>query len=387
MGGLRGALARKGRGEPVSGVLGRPGELRRAARPELRARERRTARDRSNASVLQPLSGNVATALAGTESTGFRPNGVASDLSADGETAAAAGTANLVDPDATPTSTDTTAGTAGGEGAVGVNGSTVALPSDSTRRRRPSSAATAAANRPRRHWSAGGTACLPSAPTGPAATSSRSPSPAGSGHGPGRHRHVRPGPRTRVRRPPSRRLGGRPGPGVAVRHRSRAVVAERTGSSGPVARRGRRGSPRRVRRGPGPGPVARRDAAAGAADRTLQDVIGSETPVLADWAVGLQFRVSSRLARERRRGGAGIPDPPRSPGAVSTNRWQDHYGGGPLGWTDQLLSAETIPSYLNHDWRRDWGQVEQFTPRDESAVPAELTTETARRSGLWNPGR
>ncbi|CRK51254.1 hypothetical protein RHCRD62_20693 [Rhodococcus sp. RD6.2] len=40
---------------------------------------------------------------------------------------------------------------------------------------------------------------------------------------------------------------------------------------------------------------------------------------------------------------------PDRPLAVMTGLWQDHYGGGPLGWTQLLLGARTIPSYLAHD--------------------------------------
>ncbi len=91
--------------------------------------------------------------------------------------------------------------------------------------------------------------------------------------------------------------------------------------------------------------------------RTLQDVIGSETPVLADWAVGLQFPCQQPFSHAN--GVAEVPGYrilPIAPGRCRPTGGDHHYGGGPLGWTDQLLSAETIPSYLNHDWRRDWGR-------------------------------
>ena len=77
---------------------------------------------------------------------------------------------------------------------------------------------------------------------------------------------------------------------------------------------------------------------------------------------------------------------PDRPLAVVTGLWQDHYGGGPLGWTQLLLGARTIPSYLNHDWGRDWGSIEQFVPIDRTAGPAQIHTTTVTRSGWWTPG-
>jgi arabinosyltransferase C len=341
-----------------------------------------------NASVLQPLSGNVATALAGTESTGFRPNGVASDLSADGETAAAAGTANLVDPDATPTSTDTTAGTAGGEGAVGVNGSTVALPFGLD----PASTPVLGSYRSGEQTTASlvsGWYGLPAVGADGTRGDIVSVAVAGRIRSTDRDGIVTYGQDLEleygVRRPDgSVDVLGRALPydiGPAPSWRNVRVPLDQLPAEADAVRLVASDEDRDPDQWLAVTPPRVPQT------RTLQDVIGSETPVLADWAVGLQFPCQQPFSHAN--GVAEVPGYrilPDRPGAVSTNRWQDHYGGGPLGWTDQLLSAETIPSYLNHDWRRDWGQVEQFTPRDESAVPAELTTETARRSGLWNPG-
>ena len=72
-------------------------------------------------------------------------------------------------------------------------------------------------------------------------------------------------------------------------------------------------------------------------------------------------------------------------GADATNAWQDDIGGGPLGWTELLLRAETLATYLNHDWARDWGSLEQFTPFDQAAIPGTVTLDTVTRSGLWSP--
>ncbi|TSE00843.1 arabinosyltransferase [Skermania sp. ID1734] len=120
--------------------------------------------------------------------------------------------------------------------------------------------------------------------------------------------------------------------------------------------------------------------------RTLQDVVGSQTPVLLDWSVGLAFPCQRPF--DHHDGVAEVPQYrilPDRVGADATNAWQDHIGGGPLGWTELLLSADTMPTYLNHDWRRDWGSLEKFTPYVSGAEPAELTVTRVTRSGLWNP--
>ena len=78
-----------------------------------------------------------------------------------------------------------------------------------------------------------------------------------------------------------------------------------------------------------------------------------------------------------------IPD---RPGAESTNAWQDWIGGGPLGWTEQLLTARTLPSYLQDDYDRDWGSIERYSPLEPSAAPAEVTVTEETRSGLFSPG-
>lgn len=120
--------------------------------------------------------------------------------------------------------------------------------------------------------------------------------------------------------------------------------------------------------------------------QTLNTVVGNTVPVLLDWAVGLAFPCQRPF--DHRYGVAEVPQYrilPDRVGAEITNAWQDHFGGGPLGWTDQLLSAHTLPTYLDEDWDRDWGSLEQFTPR-EKAVAAQVDVEQVTRSGMWTPG-
>ncbi|MFZ2177650.1 MAG: arabinosyltransferase domain-containing protein, partial [Rhodococcus sp. (in: high G+C Gram-positive bacteria)] len=120
---------------------------------------------------------------------------------------------------------------------------------------------------------------------------------------------------------------------------------------------------------------------------TLQTVVGSTDPVLLDWAVGLAFPCQRPF--DHRHGVAEVPQwrvLPDRIGAESTNAWQDGFGGGPLGWTEQLLSASTLSTYLSNDWDRDWGSLERYTPRDPSAETARVDTEQVTTSGTWSPG-
>ncbi|WP_031940846.1 arabinosyltransferase C-terminal domain-containing protein, partial [Prescottella defluvii] len=90
--------------------------------------------------------------------------------------------------------------------------------------------------------------------------------------------------------------------------------------------------------------------------QTLQSVVGSTAPVLIDWSVGLAFPCQRPFAHHD--GVAEVPEYrilPDRVGAQATNAWQDAIGGGPLGWTHLVVNAETIPTYLDQDWRRDWG--------------------------------
>ncbi|TLG18196.1 arabinosyltransferase [Nocardia cyriacigeorgica] len=116
---------------------------------------------------------------------------------------------------------------------------------------------------------------------------------------------------------------------------------------------------------------------------TLDSVVGHTDPVLLDWHVGLAFPCQRPF--DHRYGVAEVPRwriLPDRVGSDASNAWQDDIGGGPLGWTELLLQAETIPTYLNDDWGRDWGSLEQFTPYDPTAAPAELGVTTVTRSGL-----
>jgi arabinosyltransferase C len=117
---------------------------------------------------------------------------------------------------------------------------------------------------------------------------------------------------------------------------------------------------------------------------TLDTVVGRTAPVLADWHVGLAFPCQRPFDHSD-----GVAEVPRwrilpdRVGSDAANAWQDDIGGGPLGWTGLLLQAQTVPGYLNHDWGRDWGELEQFTPDVPDAERATIGVTVQNRWG-WD---
>jgi arabinosyltransferase C len=120
--------------------------------------------------------------------------------------------------------------------------------------------------------------------------------------------------------------------------------------------------------------------------RTLQDVVGPTDPVFLDWLVGLAFPCQRPFGHQN--GVVEVPKwrilPDRF-GAEANSPVMDNKGGGPLGITELLVRATTIPTYLNHDWSRDWGALQQLTPYYPNEQPAQLDLGSATRSGLWSP--
>lgn len=121
--------------------------------------------------------------------------------------------------------------------------------------------------------------------------------------------------------------------------------------------------------------------------KTVQEYIGSDAPVLLDWAVAMAFPCQRPF--DHINGVAEIPEfrilPDRGLAVSSTNTWQDDIGGGPLGWTSLLLRAETVPTYQNNDWGRDWGSIERYSLYAPDSELAQLELGEQTRSGLWSP--
>jgi arabinosyltransferase C len=120
--------------------------------------------------------------------------------------------------------------------------------------------------------------------------------------------------------------------------------------------------------------------------RTLQDVVGSQDPVLLDWLVGMAFPCQRPFGHQY--GVIEVPKwrilPDRF-GAEANSPVMDNLGGGPLGITELLLRPTTVPTYLKDDWFRDWGALQQLMPYYANAQPARLDLGSATRSGLWSP--
>ncbi len=112
------------------------------------------------------------------------------------------------------------------------------------------------------------------------------------------------------------------------------------------------------------------------------DPKGSGDPVLLDWHVGLAFPCQRPFNHHD--GVAEVPKwriLPDRVGQDAANAWQDDIGGGPLGWTGLLLRSQTVPAYLDHNWSRDWGSLEKFTPYAKNAAPAQIAVTVETRSG------
>ena len=120
--------------------------------------------------------------------------------------------------------------------------------------------------------------------------------------------------------------------------------------------------------------------------RTLQQVVGSNDPVLLDWLVGLAFPCQRPFGHSN-----GVTEVPRWRilpdrfGTDANSPVMDNIGGGPLGISELLFRATTVPTYLKDDWFRDWGSLQRLVLYYPGATPAQLDLGTALRSGWWSP--
>lgn len=113
--------------------------------------------------------------------------------------------------------------------------------------------------------------------------------------------------------------------------------------------------------------------------QTLQQLIGSETPVLMDIATAANFPCQRPFSEHL--GVAELPAyrilPNRKQTAGSSNTWQSAEDGGPFLFTVEMLYTSTIPTYLRDDWFRDWGSVERYY----RLVPAEQAPDAVIEQG------
>ncbi len=121
--------------------------------------------------------------------------------------------------------------------------------------------------------------------------------------------------------------------------------------------------------------------------RTLEEVVGNTAPVLIDWVVALAFPCQRPFVHN-----GGVAELPEyriladRESSSAANWWQSANGGGPLLWTTQTLEAVTVPTYLDHDWSRDWGSLQRLIPLDAEATPAELVRSSTVQWGWTTPG-
>jgi arabinosyltransferase A len=96
---------------------------------------------------------------------------------------------------------------------------------------------------------------------------------------------------------------------------------------------------------------------------TVQQLIGSQTPVLLDIATAANFPCQRPFSVHL--GVAEVPVfrimPDHKQTVTSSDMWETVDDGGPLMITTALLGGWTVPSYLRDDWYRDWGAIERYT--------------------------
>ena len=114
--------------------------------------------------------------------------------------------------------------------------------------------------------------------------------------------------------------------------------------------------------------------------QTLQQLIGSHTPVLMDIATAANFPCQRPFSEHL--GVAELPQyrilPDHKQTAASSNGWQASETGGPFLFTQVLLRTSTISTYLRGDWYRDWGSVEEYYP----LVPADHAPDAVIEEGV-----
>ncbi|MDK6844917.1 arabinosyltransferase C-terminal domain-containing protein, partial [Escherichia coli] len=86
----------------------------------------------------------------------------------------------------------------------------------------------------------------------------------------------------------------------------------------------------------------------------MTDVISPETATIPDWPVAFQFPCQRPF--DHYAGVAELPEyritPDRGLKVVGADVWQSVDGGGPLGFSDAVNEATSVPTYLKNDWRR-----------------------------------
>jgi arabinosyltransferase A len=120
---------------------------------------------------------------------------------------------------------------------------------------------------------------------------------------------------------------------------------------------------------------------------TAQQLLGSQTPVLMDIATAANFPCQRPFSEHL--GVAELPQyrilPNFKQVVVSSKQWQSAEGGGPFLFTQALLNTSTVPTYLRDDWYRDWGWIERYTRVvPESLAPDAIIDKGSTRVFGWS---
>jgi arabinosyltransferase A len=95
---------------------------------------------------------------------------------------------------------------------------------------------------------------------------------------------------------------------------------------------------------------------------TAEQLLGDQTPVLMDIATAANFPCQRPFSEHL--GVAELPQyrilPNFKQVVVSSKQWQSAEGGGPFLFIQSLLRTSTVPTYLRDDWYRDWGWIERY---------------------------
>jgi arabinosyltransferase A len=108
--------------------------------------------------------------------------------------------------------------------------------------------------------------------------------------------------------------------------------------------------------------------------QTAQQFLGSQAPIMMDIATAANFPCQRPFSEHL--GVAELPKyrilPNVKQVVVSSNMWQSAQKGGPFLFIQALLSTSSVPTYLRNDWYRDWGAIESYQPviPTEQAPPA-----------------
>ncbi len=121
--------------------------------------------------------------------------------------------------------------------------------------------------------------------------------------------------------------------------------------------------------------------------QTAQQFLGSQTPVLVDIAAAANFPCQRPFSEHL--GVAEIPEyrilPNFKQVVSSSNKWQSAEDGGPFLFIQALLRTSTIPTYLRDDWYRDWGSIERYDRVvPESQAPDAVVEQGSKRVFGWS---